>query len=57
MNRETISNMPMQERIAYFNGRLADGESYEDILAELGFDEEGGRSIRAIWLGPDQARQ
>ena len=25
MNRETIFNMPMQERIAYFNGRLADG--------------------------------
>lgn len=45
MNRETIFDMPMQERIAYFNGRLADGESYEDILASLDLTKkEAGQS-------------
>lgn len=45
MDRDAIFNMSMQERIEYFNGRLADGESYEDILASVGLTKkEAGQS-------------
>ncbi|MBC2889058.1 MULTISPECIES: hypothetical protein [Gordonibacter] len=45
MDRDAIFNMSMQERIEYFNGRLAGGESYEDILASVGLTKkEAGQS-------------
>ena len=45
MDRDAIFNMSMQERIEYFNGRLATGESYEDILASVGLTKkEAGQS-------------
>lgn len=45
MDRETMFNMTMQERIEYINGRLGDGESYEDILESSGLTKkEAGQS-------------
>ncbi len=36
MDKETVFGMSDQERLDYFNGRLAAGEKYEDILADVG---------------------
>lgn len=45
MNRDTLFNMSMDERIEYFNGRLAADEVYEDILEDCGLTKkEAGQS-------------
>lgn len=45
MDRETLIAMPDQERLDYINGRLANGEEYEAILAEFNIEKkEAGQS-------------
>lgn len=45
MDRETFMNLTDQERIEHINGRLADGEKYEDILSSLNIEKkEAGQS-------------
>lgn len=45
MNREDIFEMPMKERLEYFNKRLGSGEDYEKILEDVGLTKlEAGQA-------------
>ena len=51
MDRDTLFNMSMDERMKYFNDRLAGGDKYEDILAELGLEKKEVSQSEPYGLG------
>lgn len=51
MDFETLVAMPDDERLAYVNGRLSNGESYEAILEDLGIDKKKAGQSTPYGLG------
>lgn len=51
MDRDTLFGMSMDERCEYVNGRLANGEKYEDILAEFGLSKKEASQSEPYGLG------
>lgn len=51
MDRETLLGMSDEDRIDYINGRLANGEDYEAILAEFGLTKKDAGQSAPYGLG------